>query len=516
MTAKKTPFGFRDASEVQRLITAHDEQAPRELRPGESPASLAAEDLARKALLSVLEDQQHANESLRTIKARMDSVLDSIDEVIWSVDAQSHRMLYLNRAIEVIYGRPVQAFFDSPQLWLDAVVPEDLALAQAMEVQAREHGRAQAEYRIVRPDGEVRWVRNSATLVRDETGQAVRLDGVISDITASKRAVQALAESEQQFRSMVEQSIAGMFIVQDGRIAYVNPRCAEILGYDAPDDLIGRDPLSLVPESDRERLATLYAQALAGVAPSTYFTTPALKKDGSTIAIGAHGTAATYRGRPAIINLAQDITEKKRADAQIERFTVQLQSAFMRSVEIAMNLSEMRDPYTAGHERRVAEIAVAIGAELGLDAYRLEGLRVAGYLHDVGKISIPSELLSKPTRLTPVEFALVKGHAEAGYEVLRNVEFPWPVAQVALQHHERIDGSGYPQGLKGDAILLEARIMAVADVVEAMSSHRPYRAGLGIEKALAEIERGRGTAYDADVANACLTLFRERNFSIPD
>ena len=516
MTAGKTASSPRAKGEIQRLITAHDEQAPRELRPGESPASLAAEDLARKALLSVLEDQQHANELLREVKARLDSVLDSIDEVIWSIDAQSHRMLYLNRAIEGIYGRPVQAFFDSPQLWLDVVVPEDLALAKAMKIQAREHGRAQAEYRIVRPDGEVRWVRDSATLVRDEAGQAMRLDGVISDITARNRAVQALAESEQQFRSMVEQSIAAMFIVQDGRIAYVNPRCAEILGYDAPDDLIGRDPLSLVPETDRERLATLYTQALAGVAPSKYYTTPVLKKDGSTIAIGAHGTAATYRGRPAIINLAQDISEKKRADEQIERFNVQLQSAFMRSVEIAMNLSEMRDPYTAGHERRVAEIAVAIGAELGLDPYRLEGLRVAGYLHDVGKISIPSELLSKPTRLTAVEFALVKGHAEAGYGVLRNVEFPWPVAQVALQHHERIDGSRYPQGLRGDAILFEARIMAVADVIEAMSSHRPYRAGLGIEKALAEIERGRGTAYDAEVANACLTLFRERNFSIPD
>jgi putative nucleotidyltransferase with HDIG domain len=175
----------------------------------------------------------------------------------------------------------------------------------------------------------------------------------------------------------------------------------------------------------------------------------------------------------------------------------------------------MRDPYTAGHQRRVAEIAVAIGAELGFDAHRQEGLRVVGYLHDIGKITIPSEILSKPGKLSAIEFQLIQGHAQAGYDVLKGVAFPWPVAQVALQHHERMDGSGYPQGLKGDAILLEARIMAVADVVEAMSSHRPYRPGLGIDKTLAEIERGRGTAYEPLVVDACLKLFREKGYTIP-
>jgi HD-GYP domain-containing protein (c-di-GMP phosphodiesterase class II) len=162
----------------------------------------------------------------------------------------------------------------------------------------------------------------------------------------------------------------------------------------------------------------------------------------------------------------------------------------------------------------VAEIAVAIGAELGLDERQQEGLRVAGHLHDIGKITIPAEILSKPGKLSAIEFHLIQGHAQASYDVLKGVEFPWPVAEVALQHHERMDGSGYPQGLKGVAILLEARIMAVADVVEAMSSHRPYRPGLGIDKALAEIERGRGSAYDPAVADACLRLFRERRYRL--
>jgi HD-GYP domain-containing protein (c-di-GMP phosphodiesterase class II) len=175
----------------------------------------------------------------------------------------------------------------------------------------------------------------------------------------------------------------------------------------------------------------------------------------------------------------------------------------------------MRDPYTAGHERRVGKIAAAIGAELGFNDRRIEGLRVSGYLHDIGKITIPAEILSKPGKLLPVEFQLIQTHPQASYDVLKDVKFPWPVAEVALQHHERMDGSGYPQGLKGEAILLEARVMAVADVVEAMSAHRPYRAGLGIDKALAEIERGRGSAYDTEVVDACLRLFRERHYQLP-
>ena len=240
-----------------------------------------------------------------------------------------------------------------------------------------------------------------------------------------------------------------------------------------------------------------------------------VRKDGSTIDVGVHGARATHRGWPAIIGLLQDISEKKRAEEQIRRHMAQLETAFMSTVQVATTLSEMRDPYTAGHERRVAEIAVAIGAELGFDSRQREGLRVAGYLHDIGKITIPSEILSKPGRLTPIELDLIRGHAQASYDVLKAVEFPWPVAGVALQHHERIDGSGYPQGLEGEAILLEARIMAVADVVEAMSSHRPYRPGSGIEVALAEIERGRGTSYDADAVDACLRLFREKHYQFP-
>jgi putative nucleotidyltransferase with HDIG domain len=185
-----------------------------------------------------------------------------------------------------------------------------------------------------------------------------------------------------------------------------------------------------------------------------------------------------------------------------------LRRALDGTIEAIGRVTEARDPYTAGHQRRVTELSVAVARKLGLDQKTIEATSAAGLLHDIGKLSIPAEILSKPSVLSPIEMSLMKTHPQSAYEVLRTIDFPWPVADIVLQHHERMDGSGYPQGLRGDAILMEARILVVADVVEAMSSHRPYRAALGIEAALAEVERGRGAEYDALVVDACLNLFR--------
>jgi hypothetical protein len=197
-----------------------------------------------------------------------------------------------------------------------------------------------------------------------------------------------------------------------------------------------------------------------------------------------------------------------------QRYIERLEKVFMSAVEVATNLGELRDPFNAGHQRRAANLAAAIGAELGFDAQRQEGLRVAGFLYDIGKISVPAEILSRPAKLTAPEFDLVKSHCQASYDVLSKVEFPWPVAEAALQHHERLDGSGYPRGLKGDEILLEARVLGVADVVEAMCSHRPYRPARSVDEALAEIEGGSGTRYDATVVAACVRLFREKGYQL--
>ena len=355
----------------------------------------------------------------------------------------------------------------------------------------------------------------SATFSRNADGVPTGIVSTVRDISRRKHTERELAEANEQFRAVVEQSIAGSLIIQDRKIAYVNPRFCEILGYASPGELAGLDLLSLVVEEDRTALADTARRLLGGEVDRLSHTMTGLRKDGSTVTIGADSARATFRGRPAIIAIMQDISEKTRAEEQLQRYVAQLKSSFMSTVEVATTISEMRDPYTAGHERRVAEIAVAIGAELGFDDRRLEGLRVGGYLHDLGKITIPAEILSKPGKLKPVELKLIQGHPQASYDVLKNVEFPWPVAQMALQHHERLNGSGYPQGLSGEAILLEARILGVADTVEAMSSHRPYRAALGIDIALAEIERGRGSLYDPPVVDACLRLFRQKSYAIP-
>lgn len=193
---------------------------------------------------------------------------------------------------------------------------------------------------------------------------------------------------------------------------------------------------------------------------------------------------------------------------KIERMIVSTVDAISRIVEL-------RDPYTALHEHRVGLIAMAIAREMGLSENIQTCMRVAGAVHDVGKVSIPAEILSKPTRLTSLEYQMVQSHAIHGFEVLRKIDSPWPIAEITLHHHERIDGSGYPQGLKGDEILLEARIMAVADVVEAMASHRPYRPSLGIDAALEEIEKGSERLYDAAAVEACIRLFREQSYEVP-
>jgi putative nucleotidyltransferase with HDIG domain len=173
---------------------------------------------------------------------------------------------------------------------------------------------------------------------------------------------------------------------------------------------------------------------------------------------------------------------------------------------------ESRDPYTAGHERRVAQLACLIAEEMGVPPDRIEGIRIAGYLHDLGKIAVPAEILSKPGTISSMEMGIIRVHPQSGHEILKEIEFIWPVAEVALQHHERLDGSGYPQGLKGDRIILEARIIAVADVVEAMCSHRPYRPAPGAELALAEILEKKGVLYDPAAVDACIRLFKEKGF----
>ena len=330
-----------------------------------------------------------------------------------------------------------------------------------------------------------------------------------------KQAETALRESEYKFRSLVEQSIAGVYIIVDGRFAYVNPRLAEIFGR-APSEIIGTELLGHVVDGDRPVVARLIDDLISARIGNIQYNFGGRRSDGSTVDIDAHATRSAFEGKPAVIGMLQDITERRRAQEQIQRQLAQLEESMFHTVEAVSTMVEQRDPYTSGHERRVGEFAAAIGAELGLSEAEVKGLRITGYVHDIGKIGVPAEILSKPSRLTPAETEIIKAHVQLGYDILKSVEFPWPVAQTILQHHERIDGSGYPNGVKGDDIILAARILAVADTVEGMASHRPYRPGRGLDAALKEIEKQSGKHYDSQVVAACLRLFREKNYRLPD
>lgn len=326
----------------------------------------------------------------------------------------------------------------------------------------------------------------------------------------------ALIESEQRFRTLVEQSVSGFYLIQDGKFVYVNARFAEIFGYASPEEIVSKNPLELIAEKDRPKVAENFRRRLSGEVKSISYSCTGVRKDGSEIELGAHGSYIINEGRPAVIGLLQDITERKRNEDEIQRYVARLEQAMHGTIGVISAIGEARDPYTHGHERRVGEIAAAIGAEMGWDAKRVEGIRIAGCMHDVGKIAVPAEILSKPGKLSEPEYELVKSHAERGYEILKGFEFPWPVAEIAWQHHERLDGSGYPRGLKGDEILLEARVLAVADTVEAMSSHRPYRPGLGIDQAMALISKDAGTLYDRQAVDACRRLFIDKGYRLPE
>jgi HD-GYP domain-containing protein (c-di-GMP phosphodiesterase class II) len=230
----------------------------------------------------------------------------------------------------------------------------------------------------------------------------------------------------------------------------------------------------------------------------------------------SHGSRTMLGNRPVVLGVLQDITERRIQEERVKEYLNRLERSIMSTVQAISHMVDLRDPYTSGHERRVGELAAAIGTELGMTEHQVTGLRVAGGVHDVGKIAVPAEILSKPTRLSAAEFAIVKTHAQQGYEILKDIDFPWPVAETVWQHHERLDGSGYPRGLRGDEISLEARIMAVADVVESMSTHRPYRPALGVEAAIAELESHSGSLFDPVVVAACVRLFHQKAYQLPE
>lgn len=198
-------------------------------------------------------------------------------------------------------------------------------------------------------------------------------------------------------------------------------------------------------------------------------------------------------------------------ELELEHAKQEILDTLQQTVTILSRALEMRDPYTAGHQKRVSQLAAAIAAEMGLPEAQITGIRIGGLIHDIGKIHVPTEILTKPSKLSPLEMDVIRTHAQAGYDILRQTRFPWPIDKMVLQHHEKLDGSGYPNGLKGEDIILEARIITVADVIEAMSSHRPYRPALGIDAAMEEIRNNRGKLHDERAVDCCLAILERHD-----
>lgn len=465
-----------------------------------------------------------------------------------------------------IFGLEVQEFEATYEAFLEYIHPDDRKQVMSAVDRALEYDEAYSiDHRILRPDGGKRIVHEQAQLFRDEKGEPVRMVGTVQDVTElrrtefilqrTNRALKTLsacnevlvrAEEEQQLldnicRIIVEQG--------DYRLAWVGymehdsdktVRPVARAGYDAGyvDQVMaswaetsrGQGPVGQTIRSG-EPVAVRDITTDSDFAP---WRDTAQEHGYASLAAfpivtnnKMLGTLTLYSSTPDAFDkeefeLLQELTHDLgygigalRTKADREQVVNKLRQMLYATIEAMALTIEKRDPYTAGHQYRVAVLAAAIGTEMGMDNERIESLRLAGQIHDIGKISVPAEILTRPGQLSDVEFEIIKTHSIVGYEIVEDIPFPWPVARMIREHHERLDGSGYPDGLSGDQILPESRILGVADVVEAIASHRPYRAGLGLDVALTEIEEKKGSLYDPVVVDACLRLFREKGFELP-
>lgn len=336
---------------------------------------------------------------------------------------------------------------------------------------------------------------------------SVVLGLLMVDARRRRRAEEALRESEQRFVAFADHMPGRLWIRDaDLRYLYVNAELAAGLGR-SPSELIGKAPEDLWGTRQAATARAYCERALSGEPVDLVERWPD-EPGGSYYRSLVFAIAGTSE-KPLLGGLMFDVTLEHTAEQELRRQAEQLRRALEGAVTAASRIVEARDPYTAGHQRRVTELATAIAGRLDFAPDEVDGLRLAALIHDLGKISVPAEILSKPGRLTENEFTLIKEHAAAGHAILADIEFVHPIAEMVLQHHERLDGSGYPRGLRGDQVLPAARVLAVADVYEAMVSHRPYRPGLSSEEAEAELREGAGARYDAPAVAACLQLIAE-------
>lgn len=416
----------------------------------------------------------------------------------WRVDLASGSVTW-SGGMHALFGIDKEAFGGDAESHLSVTHPDD---RQALEETSRRVLETKVpervEYRIIRPDGVTRRVRGEAEAERGASGEVVALSGFYRDVTDEVAMQRARELSEARYTAAFMTSPDAIVIAQlsDGLYVDVNDGFAALTGY-SREDALGGDSVSLglwVDLADRDAF-------IAAIVRDGYvdnYEAAFRRKDGTHIVGLTSARIIVVADEPCMLTVTRDITELVEANERMERLLKSITEVMGRVIEI-------RDPYTKGHEERVAVIARAIATDMGVSADEVDGIEIAALVHDIGKLSVPIEILNNPGSLSEVEFEIVKGHSRTGHDILKDIDFSWPVATMVLQHHERMDGSGYPQGLSGDEILLAARILAVADVLEAMASHRPYRPALGLAAAIEELD-SNPALFDADVVASCMRL----------
>lgn len=364
-----------------------------------------------------------------------------------------------------------------------------------------------------RLDGKEIWIQWQASLnMNDNT-----IDNFVLDVTEEKIAFDQLRESERRFRDMLEKiQLAAIMLDTAGNITFCNDFFLSLTGWKR-DDILGKSYFErFIPDESRESVASRFNDIIIhkdhtrNYRTGELLTIKGLRREIFWNQILLCETDGAIAGLACI---GEDITERKHAEKALKESLNNFRSALEGTVTALSTTSAWRDPYTAEHQSRVANLACSIAREMGLPKAQIDGIHVAGLLHDIGKIAVPIEILCKPGKITRSEFEIIKTHPQVGFDISKEINFPWQIARTILQHHERFDGSGYPEGLKLEQIVLGARILGVADVVEAMASHRPYRPALGLDVAMDEITQHAGTRYDPDVVSACVRLLSQPDFS---
>jgi len=363
------------------------------------------------------------------------------------------------------------------------------------------------QFQAICRDGFVLWVEESAHKVLSQAGKVFCI-GYLRDVTTEKSTRWALTEAEEKYRSIFEHAVEGLFqMTPSGRFVTVNEALARILGFPSPAALAALGDVAqtlFVRHEDREFLHA----TMESVGVIRGMEAEMSRADDAHIWVSIYARAVRDGQSTVVLyeGSMEDITERRRSQEQLRRNLKTTRALFLQTVKSLSKTVRFRDPYTASHQDNVARLAEAIAQRMGLPQDTVDGIKVAGQLHDIGKISVPVRYLCKPGRLVGLEWEFMKQHAQTGHEILKDIDFPWPVAEIVLLHHERLDGSGYPRGLSGDQIRLEGRILAVADVLDAMASNRPYRPALGVDVAIEELLRHKGTAFDADAVDAACEI----------